>query len=135
MDVEAGRVRLDDPVARYLHEFDRGDRRHVTLLHLLTHTSGLPNWRPLYADPGDFVFTPRNQWHTFWNAGDTECRILEIISPSGFEHFFDELAELLGRDATPPEIEALAARYDHYYDFEKTLAVAKEYGLAFPMPE
>jgi hypothetical protein len=37
--------------------------------------------------------------------------------------------------AAPPEIEALAVRYDHYYDFEKTLAVAKEHGLAFPMPE
>ena len=41
----------------------------------------------VYAEPGDLVFKPRNQWHTFWNAGDTTCRILEIISPSGFEHF------------------------------------------------
>ena len=89
----------------------------------------------VYADPGDFVFKPRKQWHTFWNAGDTECRILEIISPSGFEHFFDELAELVGRGAAPPEIEALAARYHHYYDFEKTLAVAEKHGLHFPMPK
>ena len=47
----------------------------------------------VYANEGDFVFKPRNQWHTFWNAGDMPCRILEIISPSGFEHFFDELAD------------------------------------------
>ena len=33
------------------------------------------------AGPGDLVFKPRNQWHTFWNAGDEPCRILEIISP------------------------------------------------------
>ena len=32
------------------------------------------------AGPGDLVFKPRNQWHTFWNAGDEPCRILEIIS-------------------------------------------------------
>jgi mannose-6-phosphate isomerase-like protein (cupin superfamily) len=40
------------------------------------------------AGPGDLVFKPRNQWHTFWNAGDEPCRILEIISPAGFERFF-----------------------------------------------
>ncbi len=34
----------------------------------------------VYAEPGDLVFKPRNQWHTFWNAGDTTCRLLEIIS-------------------------------------------------------
>ena len=43
------------------------------------------------AGPGDLVFKPRNQWHTFWNAGDEPCRILEIISPAGFERFFQEL--------------------------------------------
>ena len=36
------------------------------------------------AGPGELVFKPRGQWHTFWNAGDEPCRILEIISPAGF---------------------------------------------------
>ncbi|MDQ3729218.1 MAG: cupin domain-containing protein, partial [Actinomycetota bacterium] len=45
----------------------------------------------VHADVGDFVFKPRDQWHTFWNAGDAPCRILEIIAPGGFEQFFDEL--------------------------------------------
>ena len=48
------------------------------------------------AGPGDLVFKPRNQWHTFWNAGDEPCRILEIISPAGFERFFQELSDLGG---------------------------------------
>ena len=48
------------------------------------------------AGPGDLVFKPRNQWHTFWNAGDVPCRILEIISPAGFEQFFRELSDLGG---------------------------------------
>ncbi|MBA3852067.1 MAG: cupin domain-containing protein, partial [Chloroflexi bacterium] len=34
------------------------------------------------AEPGDLVFKPRGQWHTFWNPGDTTTRILEIISPA-----------------------------------------------------
>jgi quercetin dioxygenase-like cupin family protein len=38
---------------------------------------------------GSLIFKPRDQWHTFWNAGDTPARILEIISPAGFEEFFE----------------------------------------------
>ncbi|MDQ4128209.1 MAG: cupin domain-containing protein [Actinomycetota bacterium] len=37
----------------------------------------------VYAATGDLVFKPRGQWHTFWNAGDRPCRVLEIISPGG----------------------------------------------------
>ena len=48
----------------------------------------------VYAEAGDLVFKPRDQWHTFWNAGDEPCRILEIIAPAGFEHFFDEMVDL-----------------------------------------
>src|SRR5690348_13056101 len=54
------------------------------------------------AGPGDLVFKPRNQWHTFWNAGDEPCRILEIISPAGFERFFAELDALGGALAADP---------------------------------
>lgn len=46
--VERGELRLDDPVALYLSEFGCVDKRPITLRHLLTHTSGLPAWRPLY---------------------------------------------------------------------------------------
>jgi mannose-6-phosphate isomerase-like protein (cupin superfamily) len=64
------------------------------------------------AGPGDLVYKPRNQWHTFWNAGDEPCRILEIISPAGFEHFFRELVALGGAiEADPQELEALNGRY------------------------
>lgn len=45
----------------------------------------------VYGEVGDLVFKPRNQWHTFWNAGDEPARILEIIAPAGFEDFFREL--------------------------------------------
>jgi mannose-6-phosphate isomerase-like protein (cupin superfamily) len=64
------------------------------------------------AGPGDLVFKPRNQWHTFWNAGDEPCRILEIISPAGFERFFQELVDLGGiAEATPEEFADLTQRY------------------------
>jgi mannose-6-phosphate isomerase-like protein (cupin superfamily) len=64
------------------------------------------------AGPGDLVFKPREQWHTFWNAGDEPCRILEIIAPAGFERFFAELVELGGsRQAEPAALAELNARY------------------------
>ena len=64
------------------------------------------------AGPGDLVFKPRNQWHTFWNAGDEPCRILEIISPAGFEQFFRELVALGGAiKADPEELAQLNGRY------------------------
>jgi serine-type D-Ala-D-Ala carboxypeptidase len=37
-----------DPVSRFLPELDRLDKRDISLGHLLTHTSGLPDWAPLY---------------------------------------------------------------------------------------
>src|SRR6476660_2988219 len=66
----------------------------------------------VYAEVGDLAFKPRDQWHTFWNAGDTPCRILEIISPGGFELYFDELGALLqSPDFSPEQVGELAARY------------------------
>jgi quercetin dioxygenase-like cupin family protein len=64
------------------------------------------------AVPGDLVHKPRNQWHTFWNAGDEPCRILEIISPAGFEQFFRELDGLGGAmKADPEEVARVCERY------------------------
>jgi serine-type D-Ala-D-Ala carboxypeptidase len=46
--VELGELTLDSSVANYLLEFDRPDKNQITIRELLTHTSGLPAWRPLY---------------------------------------------------------------------------------------
>ena len=43
--VESGQVALDTPACAYLPEFQHP---HITLRHLLTHTSGLPDWSPVY---------------------------------------------------------------------------------------
>jgi CubicO group peptidase (beta-lactamase class C family) len=45
-----GRVALDAPVQRYLPEWTGRDKGRVTVRHLLTHSSGLPAWRPLYKE-------------------------------------------------------------------------------------
>jgi CubicO group peptidase (beta-lactamase class C family) len=48
--VERGILKMDAPVCGYLSEFDTPRARHITLGQLMTHTSGLPNWLPLYCE-------------------------------------------------------------------------------------
>src|SRR5919197_162716 len=65
------------------------------------------------AGPGDLIFKPRGQWHTFWHARDAPARIIEVISPAGFERFFDELVDLGGvTRAEPHTLADLCARYE-----------------------
>ena len=47
--VERGRIDLDAPVAAYVPEFAAGGKEGVTVRMLLTHTSGLPSWAPLWS--------------------------------------------------------------------------------------
>ena len=83
--------------------------------------------------PGDLMFKPRGQWHTFWNAGNEPARLLEIISPAGFEQYFDELVELGGStQAEPHELAALAARYGLEVDPQSIPDLVRRFELTFP---
>jgi mannose-6-phosphate isomerase-like protein (cupin superfamily) len=87
------------------------------------------------AGPGDLVFKPRNQWHTFWNAGDEPCRILEIIAPAGFERFFRELSDLGGAvDADPAALGGLNARYGLEMQPETVPDLLQRFGLQIGEP-
>ena len=84
----------------------------------------------LEAGPGDLVHKPRNEWHTFWNAGDEPCRILEIIAPAGFERFFAELDALGGAlKASPEELAALNDRYELEMQPETVPELLERFGL------
>jgi serine-type D-Ala-D-Ala carboxypeptidase len=47
--IDRGQLSLDDLVGTYLKEFRHGDKEELTLQDLLTHTSGLAAWKPLYV--------------------------------------------------------------------------------------
>jgi CubicO group peptidase (beta-lactamase class C family) len=47
--VENGELSLDAPVSQYLPEFARTDKQAITIGQLVSHSSGLPAWRPLYV--------------------------------------------------------------------------------------
>jgi quercetin dioxygenase-like cupin family protein len=84
----------------------------------------------LEAGPGELVFKPRGVQHAFWNAGDEPARLLELISPAGFENYFRELAPLL---AAPERDEAaigeVVARYELDIDFDTIPVLAERHQL------
>ncbi len=89
----------------------------------------------LEAGPGDLVFKPRDQWHTFWNAGDEPARILEIIAPAGFEHFFSELVDLGGAAQAEPEVMGeLCQRYGLDMDPGSVPGLLERFGLQMGEP-
>jgi mannose-6-phosphate isomerase-like protein (cupin superfamily) len=84
------------------------------------------------AGPGTWVFKPRDQWHTFWNAGETPCEIIEVISPAGFENFFRELAQVFaGGDLSP--LGELAQTYGLDIDPTTVPGLCERFGLNHPL--
>ena len=82
------------------------------------------------AGPGELVFKPRGVAHAFWNAGDEPARLLEVISPAGFEYYFRELAPLLAAaDRDEAAIGEVVARYDLDIDFGTIPVLAERHGL------
>ena len=67
--IETGELVLDKTVSHYLHEFERSNVQAITVRQLLTHSSGLPAWRPLYIGA----------------QGDRD-RVLTIIADSQLEY-------------------------------------------------
>jgi mannose-6-phosphate isomerase-like protein (cupin superfamily) len=85
----------------------------------------------VYVEAGELAFKPQDQWHTFWNAGDTPCRVLEVISPGGFEHFFEELAQGMEDGTLDPA--ALEARYGIEHDMASLPRLCEEHRLVHPL--
>ncbi len=87
----------------------------------------------LVAGPGDLVRKPRALPHAFWNAGDEPTRVLELISPAGFERYFEEIAALLAA-GPPPDVAAigaLRARYGLSMDMDSIPVLVERHGLVF----
>ncbi len=83
------------------------------------------------AGPGDLVLKPPGIPHAFWNPGDEETRLLEIISPAGFEGYFSDVAPALTRPGGP-DVQALAeirARYGLTMGMATVESLSKRHGL------
>ena len=71
-------------------------------------------------EAGGYIVKPRNQVHAMWNAGPTPARMIEVITPAGFENFFRGMA---------------AATKSGSQDFEEIVALAEKYSLPFAQPD
>ena len=121
-------------LAAPLHRHSREDEYSVVLEG---RVGALLGDDVVYGQPGDLIFKPRGEWHTFWNAGEEAARLLELISPAGFEGYFEELTELpqeLDRDERVKTIAATAERYGLEIDFASVPALLEQYTLLFGSP-
>ncbi|PCH80352.1 MAG: hypothetical protein COB96_03475 [Planctomycetota bacterium] len=95
MLIEAGKIKLDDPICRYLPAFDVDGMRSITIDHLLTHTSGLPMSAIMAMDLGDLSgiqdvatlggkqdleFEPGTSFNYSDQGTDTLTALIEIVS-------------------------------------------------------
>lgn len=97
---------------------------------VLSGTLGaLAGKRVVTAGPGAWVPKPRGRWHTMWNAGETTCRVIEVVSPAGFEEYFEEVAAA-GDDMA--DLEAVNEAYGIEMDFESVPTLCERFGLRPP---
>ena len=68
--------------------------------------------REVVLGAGGYITKPRHELHAMWNAGSTPARMIEIISPAGFEGFFRDLADLTAAGSLSPD--GVAAIAEHY---------------------
>ena len=83
---------------------------------------------------GSYIIKPRGIPHSFWNPGSEPARLLEIIAPAGFEHYFMQLAALVNKNGPPDEeaIDMLASEYGLIYHMDQASALIAKYGLKAP---
>ena len=59
---------------------------------------------------GGYIIKPRGEVHAMWNAGSVPARMIEIISPAGFEGLFRDFVDMAG----PPDPAAMAELSERY---------------------
>jgi quercetin dioxygenase-like cupin family protein len=75
--------------------------------------------KTIVAKPGTTLFAPRGIPHTYRYLGQTQGRLMCVITPAGFEGFFEEIGAM-----TPQQQQ----------DIPRVLEIGKKYGLEFLPP-
>ena len=83
---------------------------------------------------GGYIIKPRGQVHAMWNAGRSPARMIEVISPAGFEGFFRGLVAMTDQGRPDPaDVAALGDRYGLPFAQPDWLPdVIQRYGLVPP---
>ena len=120
-------------LAAPLHRHSREDELSVVLSGRLDAKLGA---QVITAGPGSYVLKPRGQWHTYWNGGDTDLRLMELLIPGGFDAYFQWLSTMLAAGDKPDRssVKALAAEYGVEVDFDSVAALCAEFRLVYGRP-
>ena len=89
--------------------------------------------REVTLGAGGYIVKPRGELHSMWNAGAAPARMIEIVSPGGFEGYFIELAAATaaaGRRPDPSVIGAIAERFGLAFDFAEVPDIVARHGLS-----
>jgi quercetin dioxygenase-like cupin family protein len=91
------------------------------------------NGREVSLGPGGYIVKPRGELHSMWNAGMGPARMIEIVTPAGFEKYFIELAEATaaagGRRPDPSITAPIAERFGLTFDFTEVPDLVARHGL------
>jgi mannose-6-phosphate isomerase-like protein (cupin superfamily) len=82
--------------------------------------------RTLTAGEGSFVHIPKGTLHTYKNVGSTPGRMIVLLTPGGFEKFWEDLGEPATQLTTVPPVDPGV--------IEKAIALAPTYHLQLPLP-
>ena len=141
---ERGVLDLNAPLARYLVEFNDKDKREITLIQLMTHSSSLPNWRPLYLEAHTRVDVPAAIARILLEPQPAHASreviysdlnyvllgfVLERVTGERLDRIAErEIFEPLGLERTmfspPPELLREIAATEHGQEFELANAIA-----------
>lgn len=82
------------------------------------------------AEAGSYILKPRGLMHTFWNAGPAHARIIELITPAGFETFFERLGQLAASGELTDELMvSMGEEYGTSVSMEWVDELTARYGL------
>jgi CubicO group peptidase (beta-lactamase class C family) len=141
---ERGVLDLNAPLARYLVEFNDKDKREIKLIQLMTHSSGLPNWRPLYLEAQTRADVPAAIARILLEPQPPHASreviysdlnyillgfVLERVTGERLDRLAErEIFEPLGLERTmfgpPPELLREIAATEHGQEFELANAIA-----------
>ncbi|MBK9154898.1 MAG: serine hydrolase [Chloracidobacterium sp.] len=86
-------IDLDRPLWNYLPYEDLPDGENAKLItarHVLTHSTGLPNWRRSNGQKLQFAFKPGERFQYSGEGFYYLQRVIETITGGGFEHYMQE---------------------------------------------
>lgn len=128
-------IELTLPPRRLAAPLHRHSREDEISFVLAGQMGALLGGTVIQARAGAYVVKPRGQWHTFWNASDSDLRIMELIVPGGLEALVDQLALFVraGATADADAIERAAAEYGVEFDFESVQEICSKFGVTLDL--